>query len=196
MVIDKRGWFAIDGVQRGDRTLAQQMAGLQLLPELVHERTVLDLGCAEGLIAVEAVLAGAVLVDAVDYNEELLETAVNYRDSKGIDKNRLRFHRLNLADALPTYLSAQYDVVLALSIIHKLYDMTTFVRRMAEQSKYVIVIRYPTNTRDGIVHCKYNRNLRVDVPRLMRMYGFAQFAEREGSNAELVVYWRRLNGNR
>lgn len=195
MAVNKKGWFAIAGVQRGDRTLAQQMMGLQLLPELVHTKTVLDLGCAEGLIAVEAVLAGAVLVDAVDYNEELLATAENYRNSKSILDTRLRFHRVNLSQALPAQLSAQYDVVLALSIIHKLYDMTSFVRRIAAASKGVVVIRYPTKARDGIVHCKYNRGLRVDVPRLMRMDGFTQFAEREGSNDELVAYWRR-NGNR
>ena len=56
------GWFVINhdkaGHRDGDRSLEQQMRGLEKLVREVHGKTVLDIGCAEGLISMALVRAG------------------------------------------------------------------------------------------------------------------------------------------
>lgn len=190
-----KGWFEIDGIQSGDRTLRDQMLGLDALPSIVFERTVLDLGCAEGLIAMEVALLGSALVDAVDFNHDFITTARKVAADRGISDQRLRFHEADLSVPLPTVLSAQYDVVLALAIIHKLRDMGGFLRRSVRQSKEFVVIRYPERAIDGVIQYKYNHGLKVNAPNLMRTEGFSLFARRDGPRNERVEYWRR-NGDR
>ena len=51
-----KGWFVTDG-RAGDRTLAQQLVGLDKIN--VQGATVLDVGCAEGLISIEMAKRGA-----------------------------------------------------------------------------------------------------------------------------------------
>ena len=48
----KQGWFSTKG-RLGDRTLKQQLMGLDPLFAECKGKTVLDVGCAEGLISIE-----------------------------------------------------------------------------------------------------------------------------------------------
>lgn len=180
----KRGWFHIPGVQEGDRTLEQQMTGLASMLDYVKGKTVLDLGCAEGLISLEAYKAGASKVHAVDVNVDFIPVA--QQQGGGV-----AFVQHNLRAGLPPGFDAQYDVVLALAIIHKMYDPEAFTRQVAGYSRDRVVIRLPRKSL-GFVRGKHAQHMTCDIPAVMRQEGFDLLDTVPGPNDEQVQYWGRL----
>ena len=124
----KKGWFKIAGVQDGDRTLEMQLTGLELLLENVAGKTVLDLGCAEGLISKHVIDRGAAQVDGLSIVESEIDMARKL--TVGLPA---QFHVVDLRawnkwlEANPRRLRPRYDVVLMLSVIHKMKIIAPFV---------------------------------------------------------------------
>ena len=114
----RRRWFAHDG-HPGDRTLAEQLAGLEKLREAMPGATVLDLGCAEGLLAREFLAWGARRVDGVEIVPEAVSDARELL-ADAIRDGRASVHRGSIMtlDALET-LDPQYDIVCALAVVQK-----------------------------------------------------------------------------
>ena len=138
-----KGWFKIAGVQDGDRTLDEQMKGLERLLTRVPGKSVLDLGCAEGLIGAQLVAAGAVEVDGVNVVEHELAAAKKLHKGKP-----MRFFRAHLGNAderalLDGELLARYDVVLLLSVLHKVKDPQAFLEWAVGYADELVVIRLP-----------------------------------------------------
>ena len=187
-------WFPVG---RGDfeRTLTDQMRGLRpLVDEFRAARaknrplTCLDVGCAEGLIAIEMAKAGAAQVHGIELVPERVK-----------DANRLRGSlpcSFEAAD-VSTYAPRQaFDVVMALSILHKMPDPTATLRRLvATTCDKLVVIRLPPpiGERDPwVVVDPRSGNRPHDLNLALEGMRFSLSEETESSKGEWVGYWRTL----
>ncbi|MES2018633.1 MAG: class I SAM-dependent methyltransferase [Pseudomonadota bacterium] len=182
------GWFDIPGVQRGPRTLAEQLKGLAPALAEAPGKTVLDLGCAEGLIAVEFARAGAMDVTGVEYNPDIVATAVAEMHKAG--PLPMMIHHADIAELIASPARPQWDIVLALAVLHKLQDPAAGVKYCAASARSLIVIRLPYGS-TGQIRSKYLRHMRADVAALLKAEGFANERVEPGPRGEWVQYWRR-----
>lgn len=181
-------WFVIPGEQNGRRSLDEQMLGLHPALEEARGRTVFDMGCAEGAIALEFARAGAE-VYAVDYKQEMIDTAQRIaRGQRGI-----AFARVDLRDAVRAALGAgkwrRFDIVLALAVVHKLDDPKRGTEFVAESCNDLAIFRLPIGS-TGIIRGKHSPNA-CDVNTVMAERGFRLEKTLTGPRDELVQYWRR-----
>ncbi len=185
----KGTWFKIPGIQDGERDLAEQMKGLAPAPREASGRTVWDLGCAEGLIAFEFMKTGAT-VEAIDCNGVLLEVAEAQRAQlPEEEKARVSFARADLREVLAEGLTASFDIVLALAVVHKLVEPEKALRYIARAARSLVVIRLPGGS-TGKFKSK-NHGTPCDVNAAMPQHGFDLERTEQGPRDELVQYWRR-----
>lgn len=186
----KKGWFKIPGVQEGDRSLADQMKGLERLVQAVRGKSVLDLGSAEGLIGIECVKAGASEVVGIESNPPLVEMARRMRGNLP-EESRARFSVL--LEEVGAWANdprrAQHDVILALAIIHKLQEPNRALQSIAESARELVVIRLPKGSKGYFV--SKHHGTPCDVNKSMARFGFALEHSEPGPHTELVQYWRR-----
>lgn len=130
-----KGWFQTAN-RLGDRTLEQQMMGLTELFLEIEGKSVLDIGCAEGLISLEASKAGAAWVEGV----EIVPGHVALARQLAADNPRVLFTE---ADANKYTPSSTFDIVLLLAILHKLRDPYEACVLFASASIDLCVIRLP-----------------------------------------------------
>ncbi len=180
----RHGWFAIPGVQTGDRSIEEQLTAL--LPALAEAsgKTVLDLGCAEGLLGRAFAQAGAKHVHGMESVRDHL--AVARRVCKGL---AMSFELAEL-NQLPE--PKQYDIVLALGIIHKLHDPGAGLRWAASCARDLFLIRSGRGDRNGIIHSKHRR-ASCDRDAVLREAGLELERTVQGPSERLedVQYWRR-----
>jgi SAM-dependent methyltransferase len=176
-------WFTIDGVP-GDRTLKQQLKGLGDLRDRVKGKTLLDIGCAEGLISMYLVDHGAVAVHGIEVRPDFIETA-----------NRLRGDRactFETADANVYQPVRQYDICIMLAVLHKLREPVKACKRFAAAAREMVVLRLPpkgaliiTDDRSG--------GEKHDIGRAMQACGFMlKNAHYEGPKGEFMAYYERV----
>lgn len=183
----RHGWFIIPGVQGGDRTVEQQRQGLQDALAEARGKTVLDLGCAEGLLSIEFAKAGAIEVMGVELLEDHL--AVARKISKPYPQISYRQGHLDdlaAAESKPK----QYDIVLALGVIHKPHDPNVPLRYAIACTRSLLLLRAPAKARLGQIYSKFTRKF-ADVPAVMRESGFVFEKKITGVLGEAVEYWRR-----
>jgi hypothetical protein len=171
------GWFIIEGVTQGQRTLEEQMMGLEPALFYASGRAVLDLGTAEGLIAREFIRAGA-YVDAVESNTRLVivpGVPVMY---------------WNLNHGLPPHLSPPYHIVLLLAILHKLRQPAEKLRSYAALATERVVIRLPFGSA-GVITRKGHPEDQCDCNEVMQDCGFTLEQTLPGPREELVQHWIR-----
>ena len=177
-----KGWFNTPG-RPGDRTFDQQLLGLDQLFAECPGKTCLDVGAAEGLISIELARRGAVAVHGLE-----------------VVANHVKVGRALIGD-LPVTLEAadvntwqprrQYDIVLALAVLHKLKDPSSAARRLAGACKDLMVLRLPPEMGhliiDGRSGCKPH-----DIAAVMHEAGFeVERTGYDGPFGEFVSYWRR-----
>jgi len=188
------GWFAIPGVQKGPRSLAEQMLGLKPALDETYGKTVLDLGCAEGLIAIEFAKRGASLVCGVDYNPDLIATATAEIEKANEHKGKflpVGCVHADLSEMITEGYTQQFDIVLALAILHKLDDPAAGAKFCADSAKSLIVIRLPIGS-TGTIRGKHNPKARCDVREIFKAAGFQRERKELGPRGEWVQYWRRV----
>ena len=139
-----RGWFIAPGVE-GDRTPEEQLQGVEFLAEHAKGASVLDLGCAEGLIARHFAYAwGAREVHGLTVKQA--QVAAAKRFCKGLP---VKIWECDLRDWVTWQqhnaraLHVRYDIVLALSIVHKMKHPHRFIEEAAGRSKAWLAIRLP-----------------------------------------------------
>ena len=180
--LSKKGWFIAAG-RDGDRTLDQQLTGLERLLAEVPGKTVLDAGCAEGLISIELVRHGAarchgleIVPGHVEVARELAEglpCEFEVADLNHIDTGRI----------------GQADIVLMLAILHKLRDPSAACAALAGLARELCVVRLPP-TGPVIVDAR-SGNVRHDILGVMSGCGFRLELCTEGPLGEWMGYFIR-----
>ena len=178
-----RGWFDTKG-RPGDRTINQQLMGLDDLMAYVEDRTVLDVGCAEGLISIEMARRGARAVHGIE------------REAARVDLGRRLVGdfpvTLEKADANVWKPRRMYDVVIALALLHKLKDPSAACARLAAACADLMVLRLPPAGELVIVDERSGRKPH-DVGRVMELSGFVlEKSGFDGPYGEHVSYWKRV----
>lgn len=170
-----RGWFNIPLVQKGKVNLERQMRGLDLIREACAGATVLDLGCAEGLISIKMAKAGARLIHGVELEAERLAVAENLFQEQfpGVERqfiawDLIKFDELLLdvtpdtAPGKPSLLT-RYDVVLCLAIAQKLSNPARFLRLASALCTDIMAVRLPY----PVIDDPRSFNIPVDVTRML-----------------------------
>lgn len=182
----RRRWFAHDG-KPGDRTLAEQLAGLEKLREAMPGATVLDLGCAEGLLMREFLEWGARCVDGVEIVPEAVSDARALL-SDAVYHGRSRVHRGSIMtlDALDT-LDPQYDIVTALAVVQKVERCDLALTLIARRARDLLVLRNPPE-HGAIIATERQRGQRFDTRSILEPTHFLA-DEVRGSRGEWIGYF-------
>ncbi len=139
-----RPWFIIGG-NGGQIPLKRQLLGLDDID--VQSKTLLDVGCAEGLMALHFLKKGARITHGVEIRERAVEVAQSLAGHIGVaDKTRfyagdLRFpdKALNQEGMLPSY-----DVVFAMASLQKTKRKSGLVLlKIAEKCGETLIVRLP-----------------------------------------------------
>ncbi len=182
-------WFPV-GKGDHERTITQQMTGLRpLLDEIRTAKlrgqplSVLDVACAEGLIGMELAKAGASYVHGFELVPERVEDA--RRLSNGLSCS------WEVADVNDYQPERTFDVVACLSILHKLPDPSTTLRRLVGSSCLrMVVIRLPPQMIGGLVMDRRSGHQPHDLDKVLRSLRFNLEEETEGPLGEWTGYWR------
>ena len=181
----RKGWFIIPGVQDGIVTLADQMIALWSAVAECKGKTVLDLGCAEGLIGREFARAGARSVVGLDSISEHLQVA--REQCAGLP---MTFLLANLNEPRVVYPA---DIVLCLNVAHKLRDPAVAIRFAADSATDLLLLRSGrASDARGIIKGKHF-GITCDSRAILRERGFVLERAADGpmDRPEPVEYWRR-----
>jgi SAM-dependent methyltransferase len=159
----KNGWFSMPG-RVGDRTIDQQMKGLDRLPKITKGKTVLDIGCAEGLISLRVSALGARAVHGVEIVKAHVEVA---RALVGPHEN-ISFE---VGDANVWEPHDGFDVTLMLAVLHKLRNPTDAARRFAHVTREWCIVRLPPETAPVVLDDRSGRQPH-DIEAALRDEGF------------------------
>lgn len=135
------GWFVIAGVQTGERTLETQLEGLGsvLLAASAQKLTVLDLGCAEGLVGMEFGNMGAAHVTGIE------SVATRVQMARQIAKDRDLRADFSVGDVenLDIPAMATRGIVLALSIAQKMPAPDVWIQQVSTLARNYFILRLP-----------------------------------------------------
>ena len=184
----RKGWFRIPGIQNGDRSIEEQLRGLE--PALQHcsGRTVLDLGAAECLISAAFARAGAEHVHAVELVPE--HVAAGRQICAGLP---VTIVQAELAAYIQQHQDhPRADIVLVLGIAHKLHDPASCLRFAARSCSDMLVFRGPGKEKfwDGWLRAKFGKGA-CHVPTVLAEEGFVEGPTLDSSHGERVQYWER-----
>lgn len=175
-------WFG------GCRGLEEQLAGLAPVLERAAGARVLDLGCAEGHIAAEFVKRGAAGVSGCEILVERVEAARAHVGRAGLFFSCDLDYFDKFIAANPGLFRARYDIVLALSIAHKLAEPEKFLWRICRLAKAVLAIRLP----DPVLNDARSGHRPLDVPAYVTRRGFVLESEnRAHPRGEWLGIFRR-----
>lgn len=166
-----RFWFG------GHRTIEQQMTGLGQLWERVEGKNVLDIGCAEGVIALECLRRGAVGVCGVDNRADAIAEADRLARKAGLS-DRVLF---GTADANTYDPRGPFDVILMLAILHKLRKPADSLMRFLTAAAPTALVVLRTRQRDWpVLRDERSGLLPQDIRFCMYDHGFNLVHEDDG----------------
>ncbi len=177
-------WFKTEGRDNGDRTLKQQLKGLGDLRDRVTGKSVLDIGAAEGLISIYLFDHGAKAVHGIEVRPDFVEVGNSLRGDRACT--------FEVADANDYTPVRQYDIVIALALLHKLREPVIACKRFAAAAREMVVLRLPpagalviTDDRSG--------GKKYDIGRAMQESGFMlKNANYDGPKGEFMAYYERI----
>lgn len=176
-------WFKTEGREDGDRTLKQQLRGLGDLIDRVSGKTVLDIGCAEGLIAMHLIDRGAIAVHGIEMREDFVLEGLRIRGDRAV--------ALECANANDYEPVRQYDIVIMLAVLHKLKDPTAACKKFAAAAREMVVLRLPPKYAPRIVDDRSGGVIH-DMSKAMGSSGFMLKNACLGPRAEWMGYYERV----
>jgi predicted TPR repeat methyltransferase len=184
-----KGWFRIEGLQDGPRTLEDQIKGIEPALAECKGKTILDLGCAEFLIGLEFAKAGAKEVVGVECNQQV--AAVARRLSLRYPTTRVEHADLNRLAKNDN--PEQYDIVLSLGVCHKLMFPDMGVRFSALSSRDLVVFGFSARQEfeSGEMRSKGYPQNSCNVYEIMEECGFTLEKILPRSRQETAQYYRR-----
>lgn len=189
----RHGWFKLPG-QKGDRSVADQLRGLDPALQAAKGKSILDLGCAEGAIALEFARAGAARIVGLEVVGSHLEVARELFRRAGVDCEA-EFYCVDLNRAAVEVQDQQFDIVLALAIIHKLKDPGAALRLFGGMAREQVIIRMPAWARKWRFLHERGAGELVDCAKELAPLGFVIERVERGPQSERgpepVVYFRR-----
>lgn len=186
-----KGWFAVNGVQEGDRTVAEQLTGMDTVLANARDKTVLDFGCAEGLISL-ALVKDHGARSAFGVSVVKTEILAGRKLCEGYPVTLRRINLDNFAKwefAKPPELAHQYDIVLMLSILHKLRYPGVFLERVLAYAGDLVVVRLPF----PVINDYRSRHVPCDVRPILEK-SFVLVEEPVGPRGEWLSLWARRKG--
>lgn len=180
----KKGWFHTDG-RLGDRTIDEQLIGLGPLLAEASGKTVLDVGCAEGLIAFELAKAGATMVRGIEIIVRHLKVAERLKAGLPCE---FAVGDANIYNPAVNF-EREYDIVLLLAILHKLQNPVGACRCLATAAKSLCVIRLPPT--GPIIVDQRSAYETHDIGQVMTEIGFRLEQVTVGPFSEWCGYFRR-----
>lgn len=182
--MSRKGWFVTDN-RDGDRTLDQQLIGLNTLLAEAPGKTVIDAGCAEGLISMELARRGAKSCTGFEIVASHVAIA---RALSGAQMLPCQFVQANLnqfnLSAVP-----KADIVLALAILHKVKDPSALCAALADLCNDLCVIRLPPYGQ--VIVDARSENVPHDIGAVMESKGFTLESVEVGPLSEWLGYFRR-----
>ena len=175
-------WFALRE-HPGDRTIDQQMQGLLYLQQNVAGKTVLDVGCAEGLIDIELVKAGAVAVHGVEIRPQAVAAANKLRGDMPIT-----FEQGDMNSWRP---KRNYHVLVMLAILHKLKHPDLVLADLLPHCLELAVVRMPPRSDNPTVRDHRSGGKPIHLSRVFAGAGFDLIHATHGYLNEWVGYYRR-----
>lgn len=181
----RKGWYVIPGVQDGDRTLEQQVKGLEDLDVRNHD--VLECGCAEGLMSRWLFTSkGAQHVLGLDVVVEHIKEAK--RQCAGLNVDVI-VHDLNNLIYTDRQFGA-YDTVMVLAVLHKLKFPKHTLAWLLRAAVTQIVVRLPPEHAPKIVDPR-SGNVPIDVEAQILAAGFERTRVTEGHLNEWTGHYVR-----
>jgi SAM-dependent methyltransferase len=177
----KAGWFHTPG-RPGDRHLDEQLTGLYPLLAYCYGKSVLDVGCAEGLISHELARRGALAVHGLEIVPGHVDVANTLRGDLPCT--------FEVADANDYAPARSYDIVVMLALLHKLRDPSAACRRFASVARSMVVLRLPPVGAPFIVDPRSNNQVH-DIEAVMQDVGFKRMSVGCGHLNEWVGTYRR-----
>ena len=178
-----KGWFKIEGAHEGDRTLTEQLIGLEWLFDRISGKSILDLGCAEGLISKHLVANhGARMSVGLTSVASQVDSGRKQCDGVAVT---IRQQDLNKYAAVPE-LDLQFDCVLMLSILHKLHNPGGFLLRALPAAADIVIVRLPA----PVINDARSGFKPYDHRPVMRQW-FDLVDEPTGPRGEYCGIWRR-----
>jgi len=184
----KKGWFHTPG-RTGDRHLDEQLIGLDKLFVGVTGKTILDVGCAEGLITLECVKRGALFARGAEIVKDHVDVANAFKRSLSNPKLSEKLDFIE-ADANVWEPEGRYDVVLLLAVLHKLRDPCEAAKRFASAANERVVVRWPIGSLGVIVDGR-SGGTPHKVSKAIVKQGFEREHDVNGPRGEWLTYFRR-----
>ncbi len=132
----------------GKTDVSERLEGLEILLEDAADKTILDLGAAEGLIAKAFSDNGAKTIHAYEIHQSRVDVAKTYLDQEIVDFNRANLSDLSQVETIEARSPKEgYDLVLYLGIHHHILEsvrMEVF-SRVIKLTANRIAIRTPVN---------------------------------------------------
>jgi hypothetical protein len=183
-----RSWFPV-GKGEHERTLVDQMRGMRPVVDEFRAAKLrgrplsgLDVGCAEGLISMEMAKAGASHMHGVEIVPDRVADASRMRGSLPCS-----FEAANIVTYTP---AKPYDVLLALSILHKLPDPSaTLYRLVHNYCQRLVVLKLPP-LRGPLVIDPRSENVPHDLDAVLQDLGFHLEHQALGHRDEWIGVWR------